>query len=147
MGSFDAKLRSEQQAIANERDARQVSVRTVAMSDSGNGSGADDPPGDKNAREGDRRRGDGKASRPGDLKSDNAAGTDSPRNGGLQSDRSGGNANVAGNGATAKEIPDGNDDDVVARRLRKAAEQETDPELKDKLWKEYVEYKKNMQGK
>jgi len=42
-------------------------------------------------------------------------------------------------------IPDGNDDDIVARRLRKAAEQETDPELKDKLWKEYVEYKKNAQ--
>jgi hypothetical protein len=29
--------------------------------------------------------------------------------------------------------------------LRKAAEQETDPELKDKLWTEYVEYKKNAQ--
>jgi hypothetical protein len=31
----------------------------------------------------------------------------------------------------------------VARRLRKAAEAETDPELKEKLWKEYIEYKKN----
>jgi hypothetical protein len=31
----------------------------------------------------------------------------------------------------------------VARRLRKAAEQETDPELKEKLWKEYINYKKN----
>ena len=31
------------------------------------------------------------------------------------------------------------------RRIRKAAERETDPELKDKLWKEYVEYKKNTQ--
>jgi hypothetical protein len=31
--------------------------------------------------------------------------------------------------------------------LRKAAEQETDPELKEKLWKEYTEYKKNAQGK
>ena len=37
--------------------------------------------------------------------------------------------------------------DIVARRLRKAAEQETDPELKEKLWKEYIEYKKNGQGK
>ncbi len=35
------------------------------------------------------------------------------------------------------------DDDIVARQLREAAEQETDPELKKKLWKEYEAYKKN----
>jgi hypothetical protein len=37
------------------------------------------------------------------------------------------------------------DDDIVARQLREAAENETDPELKEKLWKEYEEYKKNTQ--
>jgi hypothetical protein len=37
----------------------------------------------------------------------------------------------------------GKDDDIVARQLREAAENETDPELKAKLWKEYEEYKKN----
>ena len=36
------------------------------------------------------------------------------------------------------------DDDIVARQLREAAENETDPELKKKLWKEYDEYKKNQ---
>ena len=35
------------------------------------------------------------------------------------------------------------DDDIVARQLREAAERETDPELKAKLWKEYEEYKKS----
>ena len=35
-------------------------------------------------------------------------------------------------------------DDIVARQLREAAEQETDPELKKKLWKEYEEYKKGL---
>ena len=35
------------------------------------------------------------------------------------------------------------DDDIVARQLREAAENETDPELKKKLWKEYEEYKKS----
>ena len=35
------------------------------------------------------------------------------------------------------------DDDIVARQLREAAENETDPELKEKLWKEYEDYKKN----
>jgi hypothetical protein len=38
-------------------------------------------------------------------------------------------------------IPDGSDDDVVARQLREAAEKETDPELKKKLWDEYRRYK------
>jgi hypothetical protein len=40
----------------------------------------------------------------------------------------------------------GEDDDIVARQLREAAEKETDPELKEKLWKEYDEYKKNTGG-
>lgn len=35
----------------------------------------------------------------------------------------------------------GKDDDIVARQLRKAAEQERDPELKEKLWEEYYRYK------
>lgn len=35
------------------------------------------------------------------------------------------------------------DDDIVARQLREAAEKETDPELKAKLWKEYEAYKKS----
>ncbi len=33
------------------------------------------------------------------------------------------------------------DDDIVARQLREAAERETDPELKKKLWEEYWKYK------
>jgi hypothetical protein len=55
----------------------------------------------------------------------------------------------AGRGAQRQEgrqgvppdIPDGSDDDVVARQLREAAEKETDPELKKKLWEEYRKYK------
>jgi len=38
--------------------------------------------------------------------------------------------------------PGEQDDDIVARQLREAAEKETDPKLKEKLWKEYEEYKK-----
>ena len=43
-------------------------------------------------------------------------------------------------------VPTGDDDDIIARRLRKAAESETDPELKEKLWKEYRDYKENTRG-
>lgn len=38
---------------------------------------------------------------------------------------------------------DPKDDDIVARQLRQAAEEETDPELRKKLWEEYESYKKN----
>lgn len=40
------------------------------------------------------------------------------------------------------DIPDGSDDDVVARQLREAAEKETDPELRARLWEEYRRYKR-----
>jgi hypothetical protein len=40
-----------------------------------------------------------------------------------------------------KDIPDGSDDDVIARQIREAAENETDPELKKKLWDEYRRYR------
>ena len=36
----------------------------------------------------------------------------------------------------------GSDDDVVVRQLREAAEKETDPVLKEKLWEEYSKYKR-----
>lgn len=48
-----------------------------------------------------------------------------------------------GSGRHPRERYDPNDDDIVARQLREAAERETDPELKKKLWKEYEQYKKN----
>jgi hypothetical protein len=52
-----------------------------------------------------------------------------------------------GNGATAPDIRPGSDNDVVARRLRKAAEQETDPVLRAKLWKEYTDYTQGTSAK
>ena len=52
-----------------------------------------------------------------------------------------------GNGATAPKITAGSDNDIVARRLRKAAEQETNPTLRAKLWKEYTDYRQGMSAK
>jgi hypothetical protein len=51
-----------------------------------------------------------------------------------------------GGGASAKPIPNGSNDDIIARRLRRAAENETDPELREKLWDEYRDYKENTKG-
>ena len=39
------------------------------------------------------------------------------------------------------DIPDGSDDDIVARQIREAAMKEKDPVLKKKLWDEYRKYK------
>jgi hypothetical protein len=44
-------------------------------------------------------------------------------------------------GSVPGDIPDGRDDDIVARQLREAAMKETDPELREKLWDEYRKYK------
>jgi hypothetical protein len=42
---------------------------------------------------------------------------------------------------TPPDIPDGRDDDIVARQIREAAEKERDPELRKRLWEEYRRYK------
>ena len=135
LGTFDETLRKEQKAVAEEKDAREASAAGSASSeqaessragDEASGSAKPESPPAESAESG--RKGNG-PSRPGDLKSDK--------------DRAAGNGGPQGSGTGAGEIPDGSDDDIVARRLRKAAEQETDPELKEKLWKEYVDYKKN----
>ena len=43
--------------------------------------------------------------------------------------------------------PEDSDDDIVARQLREAAESETDPELREKLWEEYRRYKADTAAK
>ncbi|MEJ2115626.1 MAG: hypothetical protein P8X88_06170, partial [Gammaproteobacteria bacterium] len=55
-----------------------------------------------------------------------------------------GNSGQGSKGTAPKNIPSGNDDDVVARQLREAAEKEQDPELREKLWDEYRKYKKQQ---
>jgi hypothetical protein len=54
-----------------------------------------------------------------------------------------GDAN-AGNGAAAREMPDGRGDDVTASRLRRAAEQESDPAVRRRLWQDYLDYRDNV---
>lgn len=142
LGSFDSELRGEQQRVAQERDTRRAKAGTATSDGQSSDKGGDSagsaatelPQGDSDRPNGTPRRGDASRRRDssGDLKSEKASKKPDDN---------------AGNGATAREIPDGSDDDVVARRLRQAAEQETDPELKEKLWQEYIDYKRNAQGK
>ena len=55
----------------------------------------------------------------------------------------GGAGGGSGPNTVPADIPDGSDDDIVARQLREAAMTETDPELREKLWQEYRNYKKS----
>jgi len=45
------------------------------------------------------------------------------------------------NTSVPEDLPDARDDDIIARQLREAAMNETDPELQEKLWEEYRRYK------
>lgn len=127
LGEFDKTLEEEQQRTAAERDARAANrTATASTQDSEGGIG--------------RREGDLRSERPGQSGSGG-----NPDISGDRQDR--GVVAGGGSGAPDRSIPSGEDDDIVARRLRRAAEQETDPELKEKLWKEYMEYKRNVQGR
>jgi len=67
---------------------------------------------------------------------------------GAHSNVGAGNADIdhSAYGAPGGKLPPPQDDDIVARQLREAAEKETDPELKKKLWEEYWKYKGVKKG-
>lgn len=44
------------------------------------------------------------------------------------------------------DVGDGSDDDIVARQLREAAMAEEDPELRERLWQEYRDYKASLRN-
>ena len=125
LGVFDGRIRDEQATIAGQRGGR-----------GGSGGG----PGDKD--------GGGAAGNGGDGKD---GGADGNGNGGAAGNGKQGGGGGVGGGAgggsgpntVPADIPDGSDDDIVARQLREAAQKETDPELREKLWQEYRDYKKN----
>lgn len=123
LGEFDKTLAEEQRRTAAERDARTASTAGSDEASSGAGVGG--------AREGDLR-----SERAARSTADAARGEDQRDRGSVG----------AGSGAPDRSRSAGDDDDIVARRLRRAAEQETDPELREKLWKEYEDYKRNARG-
>lgn len=127
LDQFDKLLHEEQRRTAEEHDAR-----TAARQEAAEDSGSNDADSENGGREG-------------DLRSERAV-TNGSSGAEIESRRERGSP-APGSGSPDRGTPSGDDDDVVARRLRRAAEQETDSELKEKLWKEYLEYKRNVQGR
>ncbi len=124
LGEFDEMLLREQERVR----AAAPMTDTAAGGGSGDAGDAGTAEG-LNAAEGEDG-GDGTDAEGGsgaDASQGEGAGTGAQRQGGRR--------------GVPPDIPDGSDDDVVARQLREAAEKETDPELKKKLWEEYRKYK------
>ena len=141
LGEYDERLLREQERIKAD----------APSNDSGSGGGAGsggEGDGDGSGGEGDS---EGDAGSDGNSDGRNSGGTagTNPQSGQTGGQPAGGPVDSSrGSGERGNDrdqpadIPDGSDDDVVARQLREAAEQETDPELKEKLWEEYRRYKR-----
>lgn len=123
LGEFDEMLLREQARV------RAAAPMTDTAGEGGGGAGGAGTAEDLDGAEG--SEGDAGADAGGDSGADASQGEGA----GTGAQRQGGRRGVP------PDIPDGSDDDVVARQLREAAEKETDPELKKKLWEEYRKYK------
>ncbi len=130
LGEYDERLLREQERI---KAATPLPDETGGGSSGGQGDGSGDGAGEEDAD----AEADGAAS--GDAAGETGGQQPSPDSA-SRGTGAGGRAQQTGSGAPP-DIPDGSDDDVVARQLREAAEKETDPELKKKLWEEYRKYK------
>jgi hypothetical protein len=142
-GTFDAAVRTAQADIAKER--------AEAAGSAGEGeSGADESSGDEGESGAGGEGGEGGSgpTREGGLESTGAGGDAGSADSGedaqssVQGGVGGGASGGKGPQSIPADIPDGRDDDIVARQIREAAMKETDPELREALWEEYRRYKK-----
>ena len=145
LGEYDERLLREQERIkaATPNDNSGSGGDGGGMGGEG-GDGSGDGSGDGDAS----NSTDGEADGQSGNNSGGAAGNNSesgttggqPQGGAV--DSSEGSGDTGSDSEQPADVGDGSDDDVVARQLREAAENETDPELKAKLWDEYRRYKR-----
>jgi hypothetical protein len=137
LNQFDAKLLKEMDDIREgsaekmrdlAQEAAEAAKRLREKGVDGDTSGSESSEGSGE----EAARGREKTQTEQDAKASKSASTDASGPGGK------------GTGGASQGRASTEDDDIVARQLREAAENETDPELKEKLWKEYDEYKKNQ---
>ena len=136
LGAYDERLLREQERI-KAATPNNNSDSGGGESGYGDGGGSDSDGADDGAEGGNQNAGDASGNngegQDGEGQAANRPAHSSPGAGAPGSDRD-----------QPADIPDGSDDDIVARQLREAAENETDPELKAKLWDEYRRYKQGI---
>lgn len=138
LGEYDERLLREQERVkAATPNTNSDSGGGAGSGGEGEGEGEGDAGGEGQA--GSENSGQDSGGTAGDNR-------ESGKSGGQQAggpvDSSQGSGDAGRDSDQPADIPDGSDDDVVARQLREAAEKETDPELKAKLWEEYRRYKR-----
>jgi hypothetical protein len=143
LGNFDEMLLKEEEKVASRVPSQRESGSSGQAGEPGSGgaSGAGESGSGKDGDAGGQgERSEGEAGAEGRAEGQaGQAGTAS----GAQRSAGAGDANVdhSAYGAPGGKLPPPEDDDIVARQLREAAEKEPDPELKKKLWEEYWKYK------
>jgi hypothetical protein len=143
LGEFDEMLLKEQERIAAHQPRQRESDGSTAPGGAGGygrqqgeqGNGSTSGVSDGQTAEG-RKQGQASAA-SGQKKNGRVATAGAQASG---SHDQAGTGNVKGSGSNVLRA----DDDIVARQLREAAEKETDPELKEKLWQEYRKYKEGL---
>jgi hypothetical protein len=155
LGQFDEELLKEEERMAT----RQPQTRETGYGHSGSGNGA---AAGREGRAGGTSEQGSSSSDASDKDGMGGQGADNTESSSAQTGTEAGGASGTGEGVASGEGSgqgDGSeqaqgessqagtreletrDDDIVARQLREAAEKETDPELKKKLWEEYYKYK------
>jgi len=141
LAAFDEMLLKEWDEML-KRSAKRMRDLSEEMAAAGLPSGREGEEAERSSGEKSPETAEG-TGEPGESEEDATKGTDAQETTAEQGDSA---SKGEGKGQTlTKKEPrhsNGHDDDIVARQLREAAEKETDPELKEKLWKEYEEYKK-----
>lgn len=134
LGEFDEMLLREQERVRAQTpmaDPADAASASGAAGAAGGGAG-DAAGGEAIGADGSEQSDDGSG-----MASAGSSQTGSTRGQGMGP----GSPRQGGGGRPPPDIPDGSDDDVVARQLREAAEKERSPALKEKLWEEYRKYK------
>jgi hypothetical protein len=143
LGEYDERLLREQERI--KAAAPNTNQDTGGGDGSGSGSeggGADGSGEGEGANDSEGDAGDQGPNSGGAAGTGQQTGTTGGQRQGGPVDSSQGSGDAGNDSDQPADIGDGSDDDVVARQLREAAEKETDPELKAKLWEEYRRYKR-----
>jgi len=143
---FDELVLREQKLVEESREAEEAS--------SSGGGGGETGEGDSGSS-----AGNGQAGRAGGAAGESTATPGSDSGGGLPGAKRPGASRPssaatpadgpmgrATAGRTPPDVGDGHDDDIVARQLREAAQNEGNPKLREKLWDEYRAYKRGTDG-
>jgi len=141
LGSFDEMLLKEQQKVASHAPRQQGggSQSGTDRFESQSGANAQQGTGENVSNSGYPDTSELPGNKPGTRSQPATSGAGSNSGAGTGSTRASQTPPTAGN----KDLSQ-TDDDIIAKQLKEAAEQESDPEVKAKLWDEYRKYKEGI---